>query len=84
MRYSIQFIDSKTDGPNYRITDNNSDSRVATCYVKENAEMVCEALNMVSKANALESAAKDFIKKVDEGRARSTDSYNKFKKALKS
>jgi hypothetical protein len=30
----------------------------------------------------LVSAAEDFIDKVESGRARSTDSYNKFKKAL--
>ncbi len=29
------------------------------------------------------SAAKDFVQKVESGRARSTDSYNKFKNALK-
>lgn len=47
MRYSIQEIaDDKTrDGIHYRITDNNGDNRIATCYLKENAELVCEALN---------------------------------------
>lgn len=30
----------------------------------------------------LAEAARDFIRKVDTGRARSVDSYNKFKKAL--
>lgn len=46
MRYSIQLINSdKEFGQNYRITDNNSDSRVATCYLEDNADLVCEALN---------------------------------------
>lgn len=37
-----------------------------------------------SKYDRLKEAALDFINKVDTGRARSTDSYNKFKNALKS
>ncbi len=50
MRYSIQYIESDVDGNNYRITDNNTDSRVATCYVKANAELVCEALNALEES----------------------------------
>lgn len=41
-RFSIQ------SGPNIdglRITDNSTDSRIATCYTTENAEFVCAALN---------------------------------------
>lgn len=30
----------------FRITDTETDSRVATCYSEENAVMVVEALNM--------------------------------------
>lgn len=44
-RYSIQFIESVTDGNNYRITDNTTDSRIGTCYDKDNAELICNALN---------------------------------------
>ena len=45
MRYTIELIKSEKDGQNYRITDTLSDSRVATCFLKENAELVCAALN---------------------------------------
>lgn len=49
LRYSIQEIDSKTDGTNFRITDNQSDSRISTSYLKENAELVCDALNFYNE-----------------------------------
>jgi len=42
---------------------------------------VCEEIGPKSVL-AVIAAAKDFVQKVDEGRARSTDSYNKFSKAL--
>lgn len=36
----------------FRITDMLTDSRVATCYVKENADLICHALNLLhSKPN---------------------------------
>jgi len=38
--------------------------------------------NLISAAPDLLQAAIDFIEKVDDGRARSTDSYNKFKLAV--
>lgn len=41
-----------------------------------------EQRNADYKYKDLIDAAKDFIEKVDTGRARSTDSYNKFKRAL--
>lgn len=37
---------------------------------------------LASRTAALEAAATDFIQKVDSGRARSTDSYQKFQNAL--
>jgi len=51
--YEIQTINSKEDGLNYRITHISSDSRVATCYLKENAELVCEALNAYNKGQRI-------------------------------
>lgn len=50
MRYSVQTINSKTDGKNYRVTDNTTDSRIATCYIEENAELICKALNFYEKS----------------------------------
>ena len=47
-KYEIQLINSPTDGLNYRVTHVQSDSRVATCYLKEHAELVCDALNAYS------------------------------------
>lgn len=44
-RYEIQTIDSPTEGLNYRITDTRGDNRIATCYDKNHAELVCKALN---------------------------------------
>lgn len=38
--------------------------------------------SMSERLDHLEAAAKDFVNKVETGRARSTDSYNKFKAAL--
>ena len=42
-----------------------------------------ETAALQEKYDKLKAAAEDFIAKVDSGRARSTDSYNKFKEALK-
>lgn len=53
MRYSIQSGEG-IDG--LRITDNTTDSRVATCYAMENAKLVCDALNWAAKGGA-----KDFV-----------------------
>jgi len=45
-RYQIvAFRDALDDSSAYRITDTRADSRVATCYVQDNAEMVRDALN---------------------------------------
>jgi hypothetical protein len=41
-RYSAEYIGQS---PSYRITDNMYDSRIATCYDKESAELVVDALN---------------------------------------
>lgn len=46
-RYSSLRITIVNDS-HFRITDNHTDSRVATCYVKENADLVCEALNLLA------------------------------------
>jgi hypothetical protein len=45
--YEIQTIDDP-DAPNgvhYRVSHAPTDSRIATCYLKENAGLVCQALN---------------------------------------
>lgn len=46
-RYEIQTIKDKEapHGVHYRVTEIATDSRVATCYLKENAQLVCDALN---------------------------------------
>lgn len=31
---------------NYRVTHKETDSRVASCYVKHHADMICDALNL--------------------------------------
>jgi hypothetical protein len=38
--------------------------------------------HLIAAAPELLKAALDFVEKVDDGRARSTDSYNKFKQAI--
>jgi len=48
-RYSVQKINSKTDGVNYRITDNNSDSRISTSYSEDNANFIVDRLNLVDE-----------------------------------
>jgi len=50
-KYEIQRIsDGKQYGAHihFRITDKETDSRVATCYARENAELVVSALNAAS------------------------------------
>ncbi len=49
MRYEIQEIKIVKEKPNFRITDTRTDSRIATCYLRENAEFVCEALNLLDQ-----------------------------------
>lgn len=46
-KYEIQTIKDKEapSGYHYRITEIATDSRVATCYLEENAKLVCDALN---------------------------------------
>ena len=43
-RYEAQYIDN-VEEPNWRITDKTTDSRIATCYLKENADLIVSALN---------------------------------------
>lgn len=50
-KYEIQVTEDEDKKKNYRITHINSDSRVATCYLKENADLVCDALNTVHSSN---------------------------------
>jgi NTP pyrophosphatase (non-canonical NTP hydrolase) len=47
MKYEVQSGES-IDG--LRITDTETDSRVATCYAPENAKLVCDALNEAETA----------------------------------
>jgi hypothetical protein len=48
MKYEVQTIET-TEGVNYRITEKATDSRIATCYVKDNADLVCKALNKLDE-----------------------------------
>lgn len=56
-RYEIQTINSETDGRNYRITDKHNDNRIATCYDKEHAAIICKALNYYENRNQLTTEA---------------------------
>ena len=51
-RFEVQKIDSDTDGVNYRVTDIRTDSRIATCYLEDNANLVCDALNAYYEAKS--------------------------------
>lgn len=44
-KYEIQTIEDDLGQESYRITDNKTNSRVATCYLLENANKVVDALN---------------------------------------
>lgn len=44
-RYEIQETVDSLYGRNYRITDTATDSRIATCFLRENADLVVAALN---------------------------------------
>lgn len=56
MKYEVQFIkDQEGEKGNYRITHIPSASRVATSYSKENADIVCSALNASSKETELDN-----------------------------
>lgn len=54
MNYEVQKI-TKSDGQieNYRVTHIATDSRVATCFDKDNAQMVCDALNKQNKCEII-------------------------------
>jgi hypothetical protein len=54
-KYEVQTIPSANDGLNYRVTEIKTDSRVATCYAKENADLVCRALNALDQPLELQS-----------------------------
>lgn len=56
-RYEIQTINSETDGLNYRVTDKHNDDRIATCYDKEHAAIICKALNYYENRNQLTTEA---------------------------
>ena len=51
MRYSVQTIESKKEGKNYRITDNIGDNRIGTCYDEYNADLICNELNYYADKN---------------------------------
>lgn len=46
-RYEVQTVDSPSYGRNYRVTDTDGDNRIATCFEKEHANLVCKALNFL-------------------------------------
>jgi chromosome segregation ATPase len=50
--YEIQEMEFIGYGVNFRITEIATDSRVATCYLRENAVKVCDALNGCAAALA--------------------------------
>ena len=49
---AVRMDDGKTFGRHveWRITDTKTDSRVATCFVSENAELVTAALNTYAQS----------------------------------
>ena len=55
-RYEIQPINSDKEGLNYRIADKHNDDRIATCYLKEHADIVCKALNFYENRYKLNEA----------------------------
>lgn len=48
LRYEIETLPGPSGTTNYRITDKTTDSRVATCFLPENARLVTDALNAYS------------------------------------
>ena len=48
-RFEIQVINRSLGQKEYRITHINTDSRIATCFLEENAKFVCDALNAYDK-----------------------------------
>lgn len=44
-KYEVQMVESSKDGMSYRVTEIKTDSRIATCYLLENAYLVANALN---------------------------------------
>ena len=66
------------------VTDKLSLSeRIEKLHPCDDPECDDDAHALAGKVKELESAAQDFIDKVESGRARSVDSYAKFKKALR-
>lgn len=74
-RYEIQaFRDPLDDSSAYRITDRTSDSRIATCYVQTNAELVCDALNRASHEPMADEQIDYAIRRIEECELSSDDS----------
>jgi uncharacterized protein YbcC (UPF0753/DUF2309 family) len=44
-RYEVQRIVERGGNASFRVTDKTSDSRIATCYIEENARFIVEVLN---------------------------------------
>lgn len=55
-RYAYEFIppnpNAEIDRGNYRVFDVASDSRVATCFLEENAILITDALNGIRRVVA--------------------------------
>ncbi len=72
------------------ITDANGSDVIVDWDITEDREVgiFCDVemevanFTLMTAAPVLLEAAKDFVRKVDEGRARSVDSYTKFKDAI--
>lgn len=70
--------------PTCKINSSYGIEGIATVWSGSNkmTEQCIADAQLISAAPELLEAALDFVNKVDEGRATSTDSYNKFKQAI--
>jgi hypothetical protein len=64
------------------IVDNSEDPVCTVSMFPYNKDVTRANAKLIAAAPELLQAALDFIGKVESGRARSTDSYNKFKAAV--
>jgi hypothetical protein len=44
-KFEVQVIERSLGQKEYRITHIKTDSRIATCFLKENADYICKVLN---------------------------------------
>ena len=66
-RYAVERIsDGKTFGEhvNFRITDRKTDSRIATCYIRENADFIVAELNAASELRSLLAQREERIREL--------------------